>query len=118
GERIDEEGGLRVELDGSFDLQLNRGGSQGVVVRNLVAGRHRIEIEYGGQRRQLEVGLRGDRVLTVTFGLNRLAFVKRLRLKVHREQVGLDEWRRRFSDLAIEERFFEEGNDWLEELSR
>ena len=118
GERIDEEGGLRVELDGEFDLELNRNGSQGVMVRNLAAGTHRVEIEYGGQRRQLEVGLRGDRVLTVTFGLNRLAFLKRLRLKVHREQMELEEWRRRFSDLAIEERFYEGENSWLEELSR
>lgn len=118
GERIDEEGGLRVGLDGEFDFELNRGANQGVMVRNLAAGKHRVEIEYGGRRRRLEVGLRGDRVLTVTFGLNRLAFVKRLRLKVHREQMELDEWRRRFSDLSIEERFYEVENDWLEELTR
>jgi hypothetical protein len=118
GERIDEEGGLRVGLDGDFDLDLNRGGSQGVIVRNLAAGKHLVKVEYGGKRRELEVGLRGDRVLTVTFGMNRLAFLKRLRLKVHREQVELEEWRRKFSDLKIEERYYEGDHNWLEELSR
>ncbi|NKB67012.1 MAG: DUF4159 domain-containing protein [Candidatus Latescibacteria bacterium] len=109
------DGGLRLRLDGRYSLELLRGGTNGILLHNLPAGTHWLDLEYGGKSRQVEVDLRGGRVLTLTFGLNRLAFVTQLRLKVQEDQVGLLEWLATFSDLEIEEIFLDQDNAVLDE---
>ena len=112
-----ERGGIRLRLDGRYSLELLRGGLNGVLLHNLPAGIHWIDLEYGGKHQQVEVDLQGGRVLTLTFGLNRLAFMTQLRLKAQEDQVGLVEWLATFSDLQIEEIFLDEDRTVLEEAA-
>lgn len=116
GDRI-ERGGVKLVLDGRYRLEMLKKGRHGVLLHNLPAGRHWVEVVYGGQSRQIEVDMQGGRVSTVTFGLIRLAVWTRLHLKVHREQIRVEDWRQRFSDLEVEEIYYEEGRAGLEGLA-
>ena len=113
GRRIDR-AGLRVRLDGRYSLELPRGGMHALLLHNLPAGRHWVDLEYGGKSKQLEVDLRGGRVLTVTFSLNRIAFFSQLRLLAQEERVEVSSWLERFTDLQIEEVYLGEDRALLE----
>jgi len=112
-----EKGGLWLRVDGRYAVELLKSDVHGLLLHNLPAGQRWIEVGYGGHRRSLEIHLRGGRVLTVTFGLSRLAFLTRLRVKAQQEQIGIEDWSRRFSDLDVEEVYYEEEWRWLEELA-
>lgn len=105
---------ILVRLDGRYTLELFKRGYHGLLFHNLPAGPHWIELRYGGQAQQLEMVLRGGRVTTLTFALNRFAFVAQLRMQAQEEQVGLRRWSEAFSDLEVEEIFLAEDRDWLE----
>lgn len=111
-----EKGGLWLRVDGRYAVELLRSDVHGLLLHNLPAGQHWIEVRYGGQRQALEIDLRGGRVLTVTFGLSRLAFLTRLRVTPQQEQIRVEDWSRRFSDLDVERVYYEEAREWLEEL--
>jgi len=98
--------GLRLTVDGGYQLELARGGMDGVLLHNLPAGKHWIELEYAGKRQSLEVELRGGRVLTVGFKLRGLGFLTLLTLNPFVEQVWLNGWREMFPELMVEEAFF------------
>ena len=102
-------GGISVRIDGRYRIDLLRPDLQGVVLHNLAAGTHWIEVEHRGVKQGLEVRLRGGRVATVTFGVSRLAMLWRVRLEVQPDQVFPEAWRRSFSDLLLEEDFLQEG---------
>ena len=106
--------GLRLQLDGQYAMEWFKGGMHGLLLHNLSAGLHWIEVEYGDETEQLEVDLRGGQVRTVTFGLNHLLFFSRLRLRQQDDMVDLETWRGRFSDLAVDEVYPEDGVEWLE----
>ena len=93
-------------MDGGYQLELARGGMDGVLLHNLPAGKHWIELEYAGKRQSLEVELRGGRVLTVGFKLRGLGFLTLLTLNPFVEQVWLNGWREMFPELMVEEAFF------------
>ena len=116
GSRIDK-GSLRLRVDGQYAVELLRSDVNGLLLHNLPAGRHWIEVKYGDQTQTLEIDLRGGRLLTVTFGLSRLAFLTRLRVKIQKGQVAVEDWLQRFSDLDVEEVYYERESDWLEELA-
>ncbi len=97
------EDGLRLRLDGQYNLEWLKGGMHGLLLRNLPAGRHWIEVEYGGKTAQLEVDLPGGQVRTVALDLDHLLFFSRLRLRQQKEVVDLQTWRNRFSDLTVDE---------------
>jgi hypothetical protein len=103
-----------VRLDGRYSLELLRRDYHGLLLHNLPAGPHWIELRYAGKSQQLEVDLQGGKVLTVTFALNRLAFVKQLRLGQQEKQVGVGQWLQGFSDLEIEQVYIGEDGEWLE----
>jgi len=77
-------------------------------------GRHWLELRHGGSTRQVEIDLPGGRVTTVTFGLNRFAFVEQLRLEVEDRRVPLAQWQAAFSDLELEEVFLGEDRALVE----
>ena len=72
GSEITED--ITVRLDGRYSLELLKRGYQGLLFHNLSAGKHWVELNYGGQTQQVEVDLRGGQVTTLTFALNRFAF--------------------------------------------
>jgi hypothetical protein len=111
---IIEKNGVQISLDGRYSLDLFKRGVNGLVMHNVPAGRHWIELQYGGKSKQLEVDLQGGKVLTVLFGLNRLAFLTQLRLKPQEDLVGLPVWQQSFDDLVIEEVFLGEDQELLE----
>ncbi len=107
-------GGFVIRLGGRYTISLLRGGGiNGILLHNVPAGSHWVEIEYGGKEREIEVAVEGGRVTTVTFGISRLAFVRRLRLKEQPDRVPLMDWMLGFSDLEIEEMFLAEDRDSL-----
>ena len=105
---------LSVRLDGRYSLELFKRGYQGLLLHNLPAGRHWVELGYKGQIQQLQVDLQGGRVTTLTFALNRFAFIAQLRMQEQEEQVRLQRWSEAFGDLELEEVYLAEDRDWLE----
>jgi hypothetical protein len=99
------QGGIKVSINGGYSLDLLKQGVHGLLFRNMPAGEHWIEVEFGGKSRQMEIDLQGGKVSTVTFGLNRYAFISQLRMKTQEDAVGLGAWRLSFGDLWIEEVF-------------
>ena len=105
---------LAVRLDGRYSLELLKRGYQGLLFHNLPAGRHWVELSYGGQTQQVEVDLRGGKVTTLTFALNRFAFVSRLRMKEQEERADWSRWSAAFADLEVEEIYLAADREWLE----
>ena len=100
--------GLRLQVDGNA-IDSTMEASNGLLLHNLSAGSHSLELWYEGKRRDLDVILEGGKVSTVTFALNRVIMFSRLSMKQQQEQVGLEQWLSSFADLNIEERFLGEG---------
>lgn len=111
------EGEIRLRLDGRYSLELLKTGYNGIVLHNVPAGDHWIELRYGDQTQQLEFNLQGGKILTLNFALNRFAFMTQLRLGQQDEQVGIGQWNKAFSDLEIEEIYLAEDREWLEHLN-
>ena len=101
-------GGITVRVDGRHRIDLLLPGLQGVLLHNLSAGPHWIEVEHRGASEGVEVRLRGGRVATVTFGVSRLAMLSKVRMQVQADQVGPAAWRASFPDLLLEEVFLQE----------
>ena len=101
-------GGVTVRVDGRHRVDLLSPGLQGVLLHNLSAGPHWIEVEHRGASEGVEVRLRGGRVATVTFGVSRLAVLSRVRMQVQPDQVMPAAWRSSFPDLLVEEVFLQE----------
>ena len=105
---------VTVRLDGRYSLELLKRGYQGLLFHNLSAGKHWVELSYGGQTQQLEVDLKGGEVTTLTFALNRFAFVSRLRMKEQEGRADWPRWSAAFADLEVEEIYLAADRDWLE----
>ena len=112
GSEITED--ITVRLDGRYSLELLKRGYQGLLFHNLPAGKHWVELNYGGQTQQVEVDLRGGKVTTLTFALNRFAFVVRLRVQEQEERADWQRWSAAFADLEVEEIYLAADRDWLE----
>ncbi len=112
GSEITED--ITVRLDGRYSLELLKRGYQGLLFHNLPAGKHWVELNYGGQTQQVEVDLRGGQVTTLTFALNRFAFVVRLRVQEQEERADWQRWSAAFADLEVEEIYLAADRDWLE----
>ncbi len=106
--------GISLVLDGRYSLDLLKRGAHGLILHNLPAGDHWLEVSYGGKTGQMEVRLEGGKVSTVTFGLSRLAMFSSLRIKQQEEVVAVDHWLHSFDDLIIEEVFLGEDKQLLE----
>ena len=112
GSEITED--ITVRLDGRYSLELLKRGYQGLIFHNLSAGMHWVELSYGGQTQQVEVDLKGGKVTTLTFALNRFAFVVRLRVQEQEERADWQRWSAAFADLEVEEIYLAADRDWLE----
>ena len=97
---------LQVRIDGALEFRKTL--VHGLLLHNLAAGRHQIEVSYGGMSQVLEIDLVGGRVFTASFSLRHLFFWKQLSLKPQGEQIPLEDWVARFSDLKVEEVFLTE----------
>ena len=112
GSEITED--ITVRLDGRYSLELLKRGYQGLIFHNLSAGAHWVELSYGGQTQQVEVNLKGGQVTTLTFALNRFAFVVRLRMQEQEERADWQRWSAAFADLEVEEIYLAADREWLE----
>jgi len=106
------EGGLRVTVDGVYAVEVLQRRIDGLLLHNLPAGRHRIELHHAGKSQRMEVELRGGRVLTVSFKLRGLGFFTVLALDSFVEQVRVEEWLEQFADLVMEEVYWEGKGKW------
>jgi hypothetical protein len=91
-------------------LEWIRTPEHGLLLHNLPVGHHQIEVRYDGERQLLEIDLVGGRVYTASFSLNRFFFYKQLSLQQRGEQIPVEDWLARFSDLEMDEVFLEEGD--------
>ena len=112
GSQITED--ITVRLNGRYSLELLKRGYQGLVFHNLSAGTHWVELSYGGQTQQVEVDLKGGKVTTLTFALNRFAFVVRLRMQEQEQRADWQRWSAAFADLEVEEIYLAADREWLE----
>ena len=96
---------LTLSLDGTFSLPQLKAGIDGLMLHNLPAGPHWIELSYGGKQKQLEVDLVGGKVSTAAFFLDKFAFFTHLNLRLVDEPVDVADWRKAFGDLVLEEVF-------------
>jgi hypothetical protein len=108
------EGGMEVLVDGRYSVQVLDARLHGMLLHNLPAGRHWLEVRYEGRSRQVDLDLTGGKVQTVLFAVSRLAFLTRLRLAAQEEQIGLEQWLRAFPELRLEEIFLAEDREVLE----
>ena len=113
GERM-QQGEMTIRLDAAYSLNLLQGGMHGIMLHNLPPGKHWVEVTYGGKSQHVEVELRGGKVLTMAFALNRLAFFTQLRVRPFGELVEIQEWRQAFGDLQLDEVFLEEDREVLD----
>ncbi len=110
--------GLKIRLDGRYSLNMIKSDLHGLLLHNLPAGKHWLELHYGGESKHLEIDLQGGEVLTLTFALNRLAFFTQLRLSQMREVVKIEDWLESFSDLQIEEIYLDEERNVLDSATK
>jgi hypothetical protein len=96
---------LHLHLDDGDQVDVSGGKMNALLVHNLSAGVHTMELEYGGARSEFEVRLVPDRVTTLTFSLKDFVVFKRLDLKQREERVDSSRWLESFQDLTVEERF-------------
>ena len=109
-----EESGLRLRLDGKYALEVFKGDISGVLLRNVPVGQHWLEVEYRGEQQGVSIELEGDRVLTVAFLKKGLPFFELLQLNPQEEQVEVEDWLHSFSDLEVEEIYYETAEDGLD----
>jgi len=103
--------GLRLRLDDSNAIDSTSEATNGLLLHNLSAGTHSLQLWYEGKRHDLEVSLEGGKVSTVTFAMNRIIMFSRLTMKQQQELVAPEQWLTSFADLTIEERFLDES--WM-----
>ena len=108
------ESNLELSINGRYRVELFKRGYSGIVIHNLQAGAHWIEIGYGGKNKQLEFELQGGKVLTVNFVLDRFLFFNQLRVEMLDQQVEWGDWIKSFPDLRLDEIYLSGDREWLE----
>jgi len=108
------ESNLELFINGRHRVELFKRGYSGIVIHNLQAGAHWIEIGYGGKNKQLEFDLQGGKVLTVNFVLDRFLFFNQLRVEMLDRQVEWGDWMKSFPDLRVDEIYLNGDLEWLE----
>ncbi len=97
--------GLRLRVDDGNAIDSTMEATNGLLLHNLSAGTHSLQLWYEGKRHDLDVFLEGGKVSTVTFAMNRMIMFSRLTMKQQQELVAPEQWLTSFADLTIEERF-------------
>ncbi len=97
------DGTLVVKLNGRQVLESAHPASHGLLLHNLPAGPIHLELDYGGQRRQLQIDLEGGYVSTLTVSIDRVAWIRRLRVRPLGKARPITPWPEEFADLSLEE---------------
>ncbi len=103
GNPLDSE--LVVRLNGRRVVESSNHTAHGLLLYNLPAGPHWLEVEYDGRRRQLQVELEGGRVSMFTVAIDRIAWVRRLTVLAHDRAMRITPWREEYADLLWEESY-------------
>ena len=109
------DGGLEIRLNRHYYLSFLKGGNNGFLLNNVPVGTHWITIQYGGESREIEVGIEGGRVSTVTFGISRIPFFTTLRMEEQPDRIPFIDWVSGFSDLEIQEMFLAEDRELIQD---
>ncbi len=105
---------LTIRFNGAYRMDFPSVDGHGVLVHNLPAGSHWLDIGYDGKTQQVALELTGGHVTTVTFRMERLAFVRQLKASVQKREVWLPQWRSTFSDLQVEDVYLGPDRDLIE----
>lgn len=73
-----------------------------LVFHNLRGGKRQLRLRYGAQQKEIEVFLKGDRVATVTFGINRFLWMSRLWARIEGADEPYANWQARHAHLRVE----------------
>lgn len=100
GERLGDRR-LEVVVSGQVRASVWDRDAQAVLLQGLEAGPCQVRITFAERTRSVNVRLRPGQTATLSFGLDRLLFLERLRLRLDDRQVQLPTWLDRFSDLEL-----------------
>jgi hypothetical protein len=106
--------GLRVVIDGRYSVEILNPELHGLLLHNLPAGAHWLELRRDGRSRQIEVALAGGKVTTVRCRQNRFAFLAGLNLRVEEQALTPESWATASAGLRFEEVFLAEDRKVLE----
>lgn len=73
-----------------------------LLFHNLRGGKHQLRLRYGAQQKDISLLLRGDRVGTVTFGINRFLWMTRLWARIEGTDEPYANWKARYVRLKVE----------------
>ncbi len=99
-------GSIRISV-GGHQVELFRNDIHGVLLNNLPAGEHWVEVTWQDKTETALVQIEGGQVATVTVSVQRLAMIKRIIVQAQTDVVGYDDWLNTFDDLVIDEIFLE-----------
>lgn len=85
-----------------------------LLLRNLPAGAHWLEVHCDGRRRQIQIALAGGKVTMGCFRRNRWAFLTGLSLSVERQTLAPEGWAAASAGLRLEEFFLADDRKALE----
>lgn len=92
------------EIEGAFGE-----GHVGFLLGGLQGGAKTVRIEYQGKAVEVAVVLKKNRVVAVVFGMDRIAFVRRLWARLDGEYVSYGDWKARYAQVDIREIMAPEG---------
>lgn len=105
------DGELVVKLNGRQVLESAHPAFHGVLLHNLPAGPIHLELDYDGQRRQLQIDLEGGCVSTFTVSVDRVAWIRRLKVRPLGRARPIHPWLQEFADLSLELSYLSRGHD-------
>jgi hypothetical protein len=75
----------------------------GILIPNLQPGEHRIKIDYARHQKELTVVTEDGKVSVVTFGLDRVLFLQKLRIKAEPKPLTPSSWKALYAKLKLVE---------------
>lgn len=101
---------VTIHLDGEeIRGVFGEGEYVGFLLGGLRGGAKTVRIEYQGKVAEVQVVLKQDRVAAVVFGMDRIAFVRRLWARLDGEYVSYGDWKARYAQVDIREITAPEG---------
>ncbi len=90
-----------VSLDGETWRPRQSGEYNGILVPNLQPGEHQVKIGYARQQKELAVVAEEGKVSVITFGLDRVFSLQKLRVKIEPQPLSFSSWKGLYGKLKM-----------------
>ncbi|MCK4417028.1 MAG: DUF4159 domain-containing protein [Candidatus Latescibacteria bacterium] len=94
---------LLISVDGKTWRPRESEEYNGILISNLQPGEHRVKIDYARHQKELTVVTEDGKVSVVTFGLDRVLFLQKLRAKVESQPLTPSSWKALYAKLKLVE---------------